>query len=162
MGFLSWGKKSNNKEQTDYNLHDDLPVAQAVTWTGPSSAMPSSAAPASYPPPSAPIAPVQMEAGTTKMTSASLSKTKFIPTMFLTRFPTQMECCPSCHARARTRVHTFPNWATWALCVIILFIFWPLCWIPLVMTKVKYGDNSDLLPVGSCFHPTAHIFLRLF
>ena len=52
--------------------------------------------------------------------------------VFLSRIPTMLNPCPFCSQSARTRVRTAPNWATWISALILLFVFWPICWIPFV------------------------------
>ena len=135
MGFFSKKKKKGDTTQ-DYVIPDDdadLPVAHVVK-------IPTGTAVASAPPATAPYTP-PMPISTLQSTSTTMNhhqpeSSKQIPNMFLTRFPTEMEHCPCCQAHARTRVVTFPNWVTWSLCIVIFFICWPVCWIPLVMTKV--------------------------
>ena len=56
------------------------------------------------------------------------------------RHPCRMAACPHCGAESRTKVRTFPNWITWALSLLLLFLFWPLCWVPLVIDRVSIMD----------------------
>ena len=63
-----------------------------------------------------------------------------------TRSPQLLAQCPECHAwNARTRIRTFPNAWTWCACVALVFVFWPLCWLPLVMDSMKHTDHYCLV-----------------
>jgi hypothetical protein len=53
------------------------------------------------------------------------------------RVPTVISPCPHCLRTGRTRIRTGPNWLTWILVVVLAFVFWPLCWIPLVTDNMK-------------------------
>ena len=57
------------------------------------------------------------------------------------RAPVRMECCPSCGQSTRTQTRTHPSLATWIGCIILLILFWPLCWIPLVCDVFKQTDH---------------------
>ena len=63
------------------------------------------------------------------------------PIIFLNRVPMMLNPCPICQTPGRTRVQTFPNWMTWLMVLALLFIFWPLCWIPLVTDSMKQTDH---------------------
>jgi len=132
-----FGKKSN-KDAKDYVIPDDnanLPVAMAVANEDApvtsTSVTPPSAAAASF--------PMTMSIQEKPTISQHVDE---IPSVFLTRLPCQMDHCPCCQARCRTRVVTFPNWVTWTMCILIFFVFWPLCWVPLVLTKVSTVKRS--------------------
>ena len=54
-------------------------------------------------------------------------------TVFVSRTPTVLPHCPCCASRnVRTRTSTAPSVLTWIAVVALAFVFWPLCWIPLV------------------------------
>jgi hypothetical protein len=53
------------------------------------------------------------------------------------RKPCMMAACPHCGLESRTKVRTHPNLITWALSILLLFLFWPLCWVPLVVDRVR-------------------------
>lgn len=53
------------------------------------------------------------------------------------RKPCMMAACPHCGLESRTKVRTFPNFITWAMSILLLFLFWPLCWVPLVVDRVR-------------------------
>ena len=54
-------------------------------------------------------------------------------TIFVSRTPTLLPHCPCCGSRnVRTRTRTAPSFVTWVAVVALAFVFWPLCWIPLV------------------------------
>ncbi|CAB9519457.1 expressed unknown protein [Seminavis robusta] len=145
MGFFAKKKKQSDPENPDYgatyNLSDDddLPVATMVTdmppATAPMQQQPSFQQPTPPPPQHAKPVNQQQQAQIATMS-----------TVFLTRAPTLMQPCPCCQAHARTRVVTFPNWVTWSLCAIIFLICWPLCWLPVVLTKVKIQTSNLNLP----------------
>lgn len=50
--------------------------------------------------------------------------------LILSREPTSLSPCMHCGRNARTRVTTSPNWITWILVGVLLFLFWPLFWLP--------------------------------
>lgn len=130
MGFFGSKKKKDMDAESGYGLHtddEDLPVATCVTE------VPVGAPPAA---PQAKNKQSMAPATMVQLPAATSSTMKEIPSALLTRLPTQMSNCPCCQANSRTRVVTAPNWVTWALCVVLLFVCWPLFWLPLVMTKV--------------------------
>jgi len=54
------------------------------------------------------------------------------------RKPMQIGCCPHCNIiNARTRITTHPHWKSWIAVGALAVVFWPLCWIPLVMDEVR-------------------------
>lgn len=53
------------------------------------------------------------------------------------RRPCMMAACPYCGLETRTKVRTYPNFITWGLSILLLFLFWPLCWVPLVVDRVR-------------------------
>jgi hypothetical protein len=75
---------------------------------------------------------------------------------FFGRSPTILGSCPNCGvAHSRTRTRTYPNIFTWIMCLVLLLLFWPLCWVPLVCDVFKQTDhfcNSCNTKVGEA-HP---------
>ena len=139
MGFFS--KKSSSVKGKEAPLADygsaqddaDLPVAHVVgvpMGFAPSATL----SPATVPPATAPSGPMITNI---QEKTARTQQQGNIAKIILTRFPTQMDHCPCCQANSRTRVVTFPNWVTWSLCALLFFVFWPLCWVPLVVEKVR-------------------------
>ena len=63
----------------------------------------------------------------------------------LTRNPMLMRQCPSCQQESRTRIRTSPTWQTWLASLVLLFLFWPICWIPLVLDAAKQTDHFCVL-----------------
>mmetsp|Transcript_5899 Transcript_5899/g.8519 ORF Transcript_5899/g.8519 Transcript_5899/m.8519 type:complete len:108 (+) Transcript_5899:321-644(+) len=57
------------------------------------------------------------------------------------RAPARMQSCTACGVASRTRIRTWPNIFTWAACLALLILFWPLCWIPLVCDVFKQTDH---------------------
>lgn len=53
------------------------------------------------------------------------------------RKPCMMAACPHCGLESRTKVRTHPNFISWGLAIILLFLFWPICWLPLVVDRVR-------------------------
>jgi hypothetical protein len=79
--------------------------------------------------------------------------------MHLRRAPIKMRSCPSCQQATRTRIRTWPNIFTWIACLILLILFWPICWIPLVCDIFKQTDHfcntcgtkvGDVQPFTDC------------
>ena len=60
------------------------------------------------------------------------------PMIFMTRSPTVIGQCPTCTKKnIRTRTVTGPDWITWVTVAMLLVVFWPLCWIPLVTDSCR-------------------------
>jgi hypothetical protein len=59
----------------------------------------------------------------------------------ISRFPMMLESCPHCNRESRTRVTTAPNWRTWTAAGGLFFVFWPLCWLPLVVDSCKTTEH---------------------
>ena len=53
------------------------------------------------------------------------------------RNPRPLQPCMHCGRNGRTRVTTAPNWVTWCLVGLLLFLFWPLFFLPLVMNSTR-------------------------
>lgn len=74
------------------------------------------------------------------------------------RNPMFLQQCPYCYQpETQTRIRTFPTWQTWTLSGVLLILFWPLCWVPLVNKNCKQTDHfcaSCGIQVGSvpAFH----------
>ena len=49
--------------------------------------------------------------------------------------------CKYCNQESRTRVTTAPNWKTWTASGCMFFVFWPLCWLPLVAESCKTTEH---------------------
>jgi predicted RNA-binding Zn-ribbon protein involved in translation (DUF1610 family) len=59
-----------------------------------------------------------------------------------TRRPVQLTSCPNCakqHVTTRTR--TKATGITWVCVGVGVFVFWPLCWIPLVVDPLKQTNH---------------------
>mmetsp|Transcript_14554 Transcript_14554/g.22445 ORF Transcript_14554/g.22445 Transcript_14554/m.22445 type:complete len:177 (+) Transcript_14554:88-618(+) len=60
----------------------------------------------------------------------------------LGRFPTSIDTCPHCRtANIATKMRTYPTCETWAMIIALFFVFWPVCWFPLVMDSCKTTDH---------------------
>jgi LITAF-like zinc ribbon domain len=68
--------------------------------------------------------------------AASLSSAPFQNLIF-SREPSFLHPCMHCGKNGRTRVVTSPHLATWIAVVALLFVFWPLCWLPLVFNCTR-------------------------
>lgn len=68
------------------------------------------------------------------------------------RRPVVLGACPHCGTgNIRTHIRTFPSIFTWLACLVLLLLFWPLCWVPLVCDVCKQTDhycNSCQAKVG--------------
>eukprot|EP00531_Pseudo-nitzschia_arenysensis_P016323 CAMPEP_0116139056 /NCGR_PEP_ID=MMETSP0329-20121206/13101_1 /TAXON_ID=697910 /ORGANISM="Pseudo-nitzschia arenysensis, Strain B593" /LENGTH=153 /DNA_ID=CAMNT_0003634059 /DNA_START=255 /DNA_END=719 /DNA_ORIENTATION=+ len=124
--------KSSKKVTTDGYMQpaDALPVATLVTDE-------------TMPPPSAPLNP--SGDGCPLAAAMASDKNNFSgfgsndPTV--TRFPMMMTECPNCQEESRTRVITAPTWKTWAAGGCLFFVFWPICWMPLVVDSCKETEH---------------------
>jgi predicted RNA-binding Zn-ribbon protein involved in translation (DUF1610 family) len=59
-----------------------------------------------------------------------------------TRRPVHLSYCPNCakqHVATHTR--TIATGTTWVCVVVGVFVFWPLCWIPLVADPMKQTNH---------------------
>jgi len=62
--------------------------------------------------------------------------------MTFARKPMQMDACPKCfHENGRTRTRTYPSMLTWISVLVLLLLFWPLAWLPLVWDKMKTTEH---------------------
>ncbi|KAL3810380.1 hypothetical protein ACHAXA_002847 [Cyclostephanos tholiformis] len=60
----------------------------------------------------------------------------------LTRHPTSIQQCPHCGAtNVMTSTRTYPGPETYVMCLILMLVFWPVCWMPLVMDAAKRTDH---------------------
>eukprot|EP00980_Cylindrotheca_fusiformis_P001084 scaffold305_cov110-Cylindrotheca_fusiformis.AAC.2 len=56
--------------------------------------------------------------------------------------PVNIPCCPHCNSKnVRTRTISYPNAATWTAVAVGAVVFFPICWIPLVVDKMKKTDH---------------------
>ena len=63
----------------------------------------------------------------------------------LARVPMFIKQCPNCHQESRTRISTYPTWQTWTASGVMVFVFWPICWVPLVLDNCKQTDHYCVL-----------------
>mmetsp|Transcript_124274 Transcript_124274/g.175284 ORF Transcript_124274/g.175284 Transcript_124274/m.175284 type:complete len:166 (-) Transcript_124274:439-936(-) len=71
----------------------------------------------------------------------------------LSRNPMMMKLCPHCHLESRTRVTTSPTWQTWTASGVLIFVFWPVCWLPLVLDNCKETNHHCVL----CGNQVGHV-----
>jgi len=134
MGLFGGKNEQRQQYQVVETETDAIPVATLVTDEDVENP-PVFVAP---PPPTAPLR--DQPPPTTTTTTSSSSST----TTFWTRHPTSIPgpCCPHCHAvGARTRIETFPTCHSWLFAAVLLLVFWPICWIPLVMDACKQTNH---------------------
>lgn len=70
-----------------------------------------------------------------------VNKSNVVPLFLFQRGPMNIESCPLCNEYTRTRTVSSPNFMTYIAGLIILFVFWPLCWVPFVNDKCKRTDH---------------------
>ena len=63
----------------------------------------------------------------------------------LARAPMMMRLCPNCKQESRTRITTYPTWQTWTAAGTLAIVFWPICWVPLVLDNCKKTDHFCVL-----------------
>lgn len=57
------------------------------------------------------------------------------------RRPVHLNMCPKCQKACRTSTRTYPSAVTWLGVVISACVFFPLCWVPLVVDSMKQTDH---------------------
>ena len=58
------------------------------------------------------------------------------------RHPVQLSVCPQCgKSHVRTLTRTYPSAVTWVGVVATAIVFFPICWIPLVVDSMKQTDH---------------------
>jgi len=100
--------------------------------------------------PTAPPPPPTTTSTTTTTTTPYTRTTIFHPVhpelsailAHLPRRPTRLPQCPHCAApNIRTQTRTAPHSLTWLSCLLVLIVFWPLCWLPLVLDMTKRTEH---------------------
>jgi hypothetical protein len=86
------------------------------------------------PMPTAPVAPAPLQ-------QQERTVLVGIPDPTLSRNPMMMRQCRNCQQESRTRIRTFPAWQTWLSSAVLVSVFWPICWIPLVMDSCKKTEH---------------------
>lgn len=130
---MGWFGKKTGEIDSDYVDVEDMPIAVAVRDS-------STAAPSA--PPSSQDSRSPNASTYVAVPQQNQQQQQPVPApVFLSRVPTMLNPCPFCSQSARTRVRTAPNWATWISGLILLFVFWPICWIPFVADSMKQTDH---------------------
>lgn len=75
----------------------------------------------------------------------------------LGRHPISLGPCPHCNQSTATRIKTYPSWETWLAAGLLVLVFWPICWIPLVTDSVSY----HLLALENCLRINSLILLPI-
>ena len=120
---------------------ENLPVATLVSEGTSYHSMPQSTAPLN------PHGDKKAVAGDGCCTAAASNKSSYPQTRNYTQDPTisrvpmMMTECPHCLQESRTRVKVTPSWKTWAAGGCLVFVFWPLCWLPLVVDSCKTTEH---------------------
>lgn len=131
MGLFSKKAPSNNATNTGavpmVVAEESIPVATMVVNHD------SFDIPTNNPPPTAPRQQHQNQ-------SVTYSMNQHADPSF-TRFPMMDITCAQCHQVGRTKVRTAPAWQTWAATGVGFLLFWPLCWLPLVMDSCKKSEH---------------------
>ncbi|KAL7429564.1 hypothetical protein ACHAXH_002896 [Discostella pseudostelligera] len=138
MGFFS-----SNKRDKDFDVETAAVIATPVV-----TATPVTYATASLPTPAEAVSNVKINTSTSNKTSTSN-----IP---LGRHPTSISQCPHCLAtNIMTRTSTYPSIETWLMCLFLLLVFWPICWVPLVYDAAKQTDHicTGCQKVVGCVKP---------
>lgn len=143
MGLF--GKKKKDVATGDYvdveAANETLPVAIAVFPDA--EPLPQQAVPVVQP-----AGPVVVKQDVSKGTIATMPQQQAIvkqappPNLILSREPSPLMPCYNCGRNARTRVTTSPNWITWCLVGLLLFVFWPLFWVPVRICTCKYVSRK--------------------
>ena len=60
----------------------------------------------------------------------------------LGRHPISIGVCLHCNKSCTTRIKTYPSWETWLAAGVLVLVFWPICWIPLVTDSVRSTIKS--------------------
>lgn len=130
MGLFGKKKSKEAAANGDYadveTANEALPIAVAVFPEAPP------AMPPAMPVPSAP--PSSKDVGShivAQQPQQQLQQSQAAPAhLIISREPSPLQPCLYCGRNARTRVTTHPNWITWCLVGLLLFLFWPLFWLP--------------------------------
>lgn len=131
--------------------HNNIPIAIPVEdYTSTVAAAQQSIAVyhhASAPPPQNPACTTTNKASTSTGTTTNNTTTMYLihDNTTLGRNPVMMRICPHCNQESRTKIKTFPSWQSWTAAVLMLFLFWPLCWVPLVVEPCKQTDHYCVL-----------------
>jgi hypothetical protein len=135
---MGWFGKKKSEIDSDYVDVEDIPIAVVVMD---SSTVAPSAPPASQECFSSTTAYAAIPQHHQQQQVMAHEQQQPVPHVFLSRIPTMLNPCPLCSRSARTRVRTAPNWATWLAALVLLFLFWPICWLPLVTDSMKQTDH---------------------
>jgi hypothetical protein len=142
---MGWFGKKKSEIDSDYVDVESMPIAVAVMdspMAAPSAPPSSQDATTNATPYTAmPQQQQQRQVVAHQQQQQQQSQQQPVQHVFLSRIPTMMNPCPFCNQSARTRVRTAPNWATWISALILLCVFWPICWIPFVADSMKQTDH---------------------
>lgn len=75
-----------------------------------------------------------------QMNSPAVANSRYI--FMGSRLPVVMTYCPRCSKQqSATTVHTKATGTTWGCVLAGVLIFWPLCWVPLVVKEFKQTNH---------------------
>jgi len=168
MGWF--GSSSSSKKQqpdgdaiyVDMEANDGLPVAVAVPaddnhHAGASSQQHIMVQPTALeqaPNPSKTVIPMSKQQAIQQTRENRASQHKQAKVVFVSRTPTVLPQCPCCGQRnIRTRIRTAPDIFTLLAVLALAFLFWPLCWIPLVTDTCRQTSHY----CSSCNAEIGHI-----
>lgn len=146
MGMFGTGKKKTDITGEYAQVTANLPVATLVSEETTYSNMPESTAPLT---PTMGVHAVGGSGGGCCAPSATASKNNkcsgttnnYASDPMVSRLPMMMAECPVCNQESRTRVTTAPSWKTWTAGGCLFFVFWPVCWVPLVVDSCKTTEH---------------------
>lgn len=73
-------------------------------------------------------------------TGAAVANPKYVH--LGSRRPVTLTYCPQCaNQNVTTRTQTKVTGTTWACVGVGVFVFWPLCWLPLLITPLKQTNH---------------------
>lgn len=161
MGFFSGKKTTPEGDGVYVDMEGQkIPIAIAVHAPPPSPrSAPGALQQQGY---SSKQAPVQASRqGGSGSTVYNTKNGKPPPILFLSRTPTVIALCPVCNKKnVRTRIVTAPDWLTWVTVAVLLVVFWPLCWVPLVTDSCRRtthyciacsAEVGSIRPFKDCF-----------
>mmetsp|Transcript_34508 Transcript_34508/g.83694 ORF Transcript_34508/g.83694 Transcript_34508/m.83694 type:complete len:163 (-) Transcript_34508:96-584(-) len=138
MNLFNKKKSSSNAANTEAAAiavpEEQIPVATMVVDNGPY-------VPISNPPATAPTAPMTTTTENHNQDRPVTYPLVQNPDPSFTRYPMTDITCSHCHQVGRTKVRTAPAWQTWAATGVGFLLFWPLCWLPLVMDSCKKSEH---------------------
>ncbi|GKY96286.1 hypothetical protein MPSEU_000588300 [Mayamaea pseudoterrestris] len=146
------------KRDPDAPVEDDIPMATGTPIEHEEQAAAAASTKAhsgttttttyTIPPPTPYQGPVLRSLG---RTHSSTSKTSLTTLLLIISHPCSITC-PYCHAQTRTLPRNSPDACTIVIFVVLLIVFWPICWLPFVLPdcqKTEHQCASCMRHVGT-------------